>query len=193
MAIDLAAYWFVGHITAKVFVSDPDKKMFHVETQNTSGLISDDDQTGMLAQWQLIADANGIWEVIDIFPGNKFTYLPGYSYPWGTRSMSVGQKIAKSTGWRDNYGQVRWGYAITTLTAQLPTYSTPAGVFNDVVVIDSLQYWCKQAAPLCGGLNLTHSVFYLAKGAGTIEEDWILPNGGLTALKLQSCFEGATS
>lgn len=172
MIFDLAAYFFAANATAKILVSVPDQRMFHVETQSTSGLISDSDQTGLLAQWQLTADSKGVWEVNDVIGGANWPYVKGYEYPWGTRSMSIGQSVARSTG-QIRGGKIFWGYAKTTLTAWFKSYSN----FSDVVSVDSLQYWCRQPGPTCGGVNLTHSIFYLSKGCGIIEEQWVTTTG----------------
>ena len=189
MAIDLAAYWLVATTTAKIFTNS-DGVMVRAETQSAAGLISDDDDTGMIDQWQLKVTPAGIFEVRDNYPGGTIPYVTGYEYPWGTRSMKVGDKISRSTGLQKSNNRFRWGYAVTTLVQTLSTWTVPAGTYNDVAVIDSMQYWCNADGPICGGLQLWHSVFYLAKGIGPIEQDWVQTPTGSGVMKMQSFVQG---
>jgi len=189
MAIDLAAYWLVASTTVKIF-SNSTGTMVRAETQSAAGLISDDDDTGMIAQWQLKVTPAGVFEVIDNSPSGKIPYLSGYEYPWGTRSMNIGNKVARSTGLRKPNGKIRWGYAVTTLTKVLPSWTIPSGTYKDIAVIDSLQFWCNTDGPACNGLQLWHSLFYLAKGVGAIEQDWVQTPYGSGVMKMQSFMQG---
>ena len=181
MIFDLAAYWFVAHSIGKVFLS-PDGQTLRLQTQTANGLIVDSDQTGLLDNWQLTIAPQGVLETKDYIPPATLTYKPGYEFVWGTRSMSIGDRIARSTGLDPGPS---WGYDVTTLTDVLPEWKVPAGIFHDVAVIDFDQYWC-QPGDCSNGTKLWQGRFYLAKGIGIIESDWLDTPDGAGIVKLES-------
>ena len=179
--MDIKSYWpcppagtqivntFDNGIVQTYSLAAPDKGIRLHEVIN--GEWSDD--------WLYYFDAQrGVLEYSDWYPASKWYQfgqivkqpcVTGKEIIWGN-IQQVGDTIQAQCQTYGIFGQ--FGWQRVKFDALLPTYTTPAGTFGNVLVLEYWQSWGN-------GGDVKGAVMHFAPGLGQIKAEWTL-NGKLT-------------
>jgi len=129
--------------------------------------------------WYYVLDpSRGVLEYQDNYPPSKWYQfgqivkqpcVQGKEIIWGN-IQQVGDTIQAQCQTSGIFGQ--FGWQRVKFDALLPTYTTPAGTFGNVIVLEYWQSWGN-------GGDVKGATMYFAPGLGQIKVDWTL-NGKLT-------------
>jgi len=117
--------------------------------------------------------SRGVLEYSDWYPATKWYQFgqivkqpcaPGKEIIWGN-IQQVGDTIQGQCQTSGIFGQ--WGWQRVKFDAILPTYTTPAGTFGNVLVLEYWQSWGN-------GGDVKGATMYFAPGLGQIKVDWTL-------------------